>query len=48
MTQFSYVYFQMSNEEQAPEECDMFVSINGEKTCDVNKIEDVIGTAADK
>ncbi|XP_078310602.1 UDP-glucose:glycoprotein glucosyltransferase 1-like [Crassostrea virginica] len=39
---------QMSNEEQAPEECDMFVSINGEKTCDVNKIEDVIGTAADK
>lgn len=38
----------MSKEEPAPEECDMFVSINGEKTCDVTKIDDVIKTAADK
>ncbi|XP_065924355.1 UDP-glucose:glycoprotein glucosyltransferase 1 isoform X1 [Magallana gigas] len=39
---------QMSKEEPAPEECDMYVSINGEKTCDVSKVDDVIKTAADK
>ncbi|XP_062620063.1 UDP-glucose:glycoprotein glucosyltransferase 1-like [Saccostrea cucullata] len=39
---------QMSKEEPAPEDCDMFVSINGEKICDVSNIDDVIKTAANK
>ncbi|XP_056004849.1 UDP-glucose:glycoprotein glucosyltransferase 1-like isoform X3 [Ostrea edulis] len=39
---------EMSREETVPEDCHMYVSINGEKTCDVSKIDDVIKVAANK
>lgn len=38
----------MFKEELVLEECDMFVSINGEKICDVSKVDDVIKIVVDK